>query len=126
MCSNDSQAIGALSGLQGLGYSVPDDLSLVGFDDIPMVQLTSPPLTTIRVGRRALGQVAVQLLLGRIRALDRPAIKATVGVTLIERASVGPPRAHGIIPNTRSPDSVRPQYRKTHPVGHREAVREEP
>jgi len=94
MCSNDSQAIGALRELQGLGYRVPDDYSLVGFDDIPMVQLTSPPLTTIRVGRRALGQVAVQLLLGRIRALDRPAIKAIVGVTLVERASVCPPRAH--------------------------------
>jgi LacI family transcriptional regulator len=94
MCSNDSQAIGALRELQGLGYRVPDDFSLVGFDDIPMAQLTSPPLTTVRVGRRALGQVAVQLLLGRIRALDRPAIKAIVGVTLVERASVGPPRVH--------------------------------
>jgi DNA-binding LacI/PurR family transcriptional regulator len=124
MCSNDSQAIGALRKLQGLGYRVPDDFSLVGFDDIPMVRLTSPPLTTICVGRRALGQVAVQLLLGRIRALDRPAIKAIVGVTLVERASVGPPRAHGIIPNTRSPDRVKSQHRKTHPVGHREAVRE--
>jgi LacI family transcriptional regulator len=96
MCSNDSQAIGALRKLQELGYRVPDDFSLVGFDDIPMVQLTSPSLTTIRVGRKALGQVAVQLLLERIRALDRPAIKAIVGVTLVERASVGPPRAHKV------------------------------
>jgi DNA-binding LacI/PurR family transcriptional regulator len=98
MCSNDSQAIGALRELQGLGYSVPADFSLVGFDDIPMVQLTSPPITTVRVGRSALGQVAVQLLLGRIRALDRPAIKAIVGVTLVERASVGAPRAHRFRP----------------------------
>jgi len=124
VCSNDSQAIGALRKLQELGYQVPEDFSIVGFDDINMVQLTSPPLTTVRVGRKGLGQVAVQLLLGRIKAPDRPATKAIVGVTLVERASVCPPRAHDIIPNTRSPDSVKSQYRESHPVGHLEAVRE--
>lgn len=124
VCSNDSQAVGALRKLRGLGYQVPDDFSIVGFDDINLAQLTSPPLTTIRVGRRALGQVAVQLLLGRISALDRPATKAIVGVTLVERASVGPPRAPGVIPNARSPDSAKSQNRKSHPVGHLDAVRE--
>jgi DNA-binding LacI/PurR family transcriptional regulator len=84
--------------LQELGYQVPDDFSLVGFDDINLVQFASPPLTTVRVGRRALGQVAVQLLLGRITAPERPATKAIVGVTLVERASVRPPRAHSISP----------------------------
>jgi len=98
VCSNDSQAIGALRKLRDLGYGVPDDFSIVGFDDIDMAKLTSPPLTTIRVGRSALGQIAVQLLLGRIRVPDRPATKTVVGVSLVERATVCPPRAHDIIP----------------------------
>jgi LacI family transcriptional regulator len=96
VCSNDLQAVGALRKLQELGYQVPTDFSVVGFDDINLAQLTSPPLTTIRVGRQALGQVATQLLLGRVSASDRPAVKAVVGVTLVERATVGAPRAPGI------------------------------
>jgi DNA-binding LacI/PurR family transcriptional regulator len=107
VCSNDSQAIGVSRKLGELGYRVPDDFSLVGFDDIHMARLTSPPLTTIRVDRRALGQVAIQLLLGRISAPERLATKAVIGVKLIERASVGPPRMYDIIPNTRSPDSAK-------------------
>jgi LacI family transcriptional regulator len=98
VCSNDLQATGVSRKLRELGYKVPDDFSLVGFDDINLAQLTSPPLTTIRVDRRALGQIGVQLLLGRINTPERLATKATVGVTLIERASVCPPRAHDIIP----------------------------
>jgi LacI family transcriptional regulator len=98
VCSNDSQATGVSRKLRELGYKVPDDFSLVGFDDINLTQLTSPPLTTIRVDRRALGQIGVQLLLGRINTPKRLATKAIVGVTLIERASVCPPRAHDIIP----------------------------
>ena len=98
VCSNDSQAIGALKKLQERGHKVPDDFSLVGFDDINLVQFTSPPLTTVRVDRQALGQLAMQLLLGRINAPDRPAIKTIVGVRLIERGSVCAPRRHDITP----------------------------
>jgi LacI family transcriptional regulator len=98
VCSNDSQATGVSRKLRELGYKVPDDFSLVGFDDTNLAQLTSPPLTTIRVDRRALGQIGVQLLLGRINTPKRLATKAIVGVTLVERASVCPPRAHDIIP----------------------------
>lgn len=98
VCSNDSQAIGALRKLQELGYKVPDDFSLVGFDDIQVAQFTSPPITTIRVDRQALGQLAAQLLLGRINAPDRSVIKTIVEVRLIERASACPPRTHSVTP----------------------------
>jgi LacI family transcriptional regulator len=108
VCSNDSQAIGVARKLRELGYIVPDDFSIVGFDDIRMAQLTSPPLTTVRVDRRALGQVAIQLLLGRIGTPERLATKAVIGVKLIERASVCPPRLFDIIPNDRIPDSAQP------------------
>jgi LacI family transcriptional regulator len=102
ICSNDMQTIGALKKLQELGYKVPDDFSLVGFDDINLAPLTSPPLTTVHVDRYALGRVAVQLLLGHINTPDRPAVKSIVGVTLVERASVCQPRAHNIT-------SIRPE-----------------
>jgi len=105
VCSNDQQAVGALRKLQELGYQVPADFSVVGFDDINLAQLTSPPLTTIRVGRQALGQVATQLLLGRVSASERPAVKAVVGVTLVERASVGAPRASAMPPSGGTPSS---------------------
>lgn len=96
VCSNDLQAIGVMRKLQELGYRVPDDFSLVGFDDIELAQVTSPPLTTIHADRLALGQVAMQLLLGRIDAPGRLPIKAIVDVRLVERASVCPPRTSAI------------------------------
>jgi LacI family transcriptional regulator len=86
--------------LQELGYKVPDDFSLVGFDDIQLAQVTSPSITTVRVDRQALGQLGAQLLLGRISAPDRPAIKTIVGVKLIERASACAPRTHNVVPPT--------------------------
>lgn len=97
VCSNDEQAVGALRTLRELGYSVPDDFSLVGFDNINMVQFTTPPITTICVDRIAMGQVAVQLLLDRIKFPDRPVVKVTIGVDLIEGASVRAPRTHKIV-----------------------------
>lgn len=49
---NDSIAIGAIKALKEVGYRVPDDISVIGFDDIPYSAITSPPLTTIRVSRQ--------------------------------------------------------------------------
>ncbi|NJN94276.1 MAG: LacI family transcriptional regulator [Anaerolineales bacterium] len=96
ICSNDEQAVGALRKLQELGYRVPDDFSLVGFDNINMVQFTSPPLTTVCVDRGTMGRIAVQLLLDRVKSPARPVIKVTIGVELVERGSVGSPRPHKI------------------------------
>ncbi|GAB4422741.1 MAG: LacI family DNA-binding transcriptional regulator [Anaerolineae bacterium] len=96
-CSNDEQAVGALKQLQELGLTVPGDLSLVGFDDTSMVKFTTPPITTINVDRFTMGQFAVQMLLDRIRFPERPVIKATIGVALIERDSVCAPRSHLLV-----------------------------
>jgi len=92
LCSNDMQAIGALRKLQQLGFQVPDDFSLIGFDDINLVEFTSPPITTIRVDREALGQTAAQLLLEKIENPGRSPLKIILGVELINRASVCNPR----------------------------------
>jgi LacI family transcriptional regulator len=91
LCSNDLLAVGVLKGLRALGRRVPEDVSLVGFDDIALAQHTLPPLTTIHVDRNGMGGSAVELLLSRLSAPDRAPTKVTVGVTLVERASVAPP-----------------------------------
>ena len=91
-CSNDLQAIAASKKIQELGYAVPADFSVTGFDDISMTEYASPPITTIRVDRIALGRLAVDMLFSRIKYPQRPPIGAVMGITFCERASVGPAR----------------------------------
>lgn len=69
-CYNDLVAVGALKACAELGRRVPGDLSVVGFDDIPLAALVTPPLTTCRVPRYELGVQAMRLLLNQIG--DRP------------------------------------------------------
>jgi LacI family transcriptional regulator len=66
-CYNDLIAVGALRACAELGKHVPDDVAIVGFDDIPLAALVTPPLTTCRVDRAALGAQAVDLLLRQIK-----------------------------------------------------------
>jgi LacI family transcriptional regulator len=65
-CYNDLVAVGALRACAGLGRQVPDDLALVGFDDIMLAALVTPPLTTCHVPRYELGVQAMRLLLNQI------------------------------------------------------------
>jgi LacI family transcriptional regulator len=65
-CYNDLVAIGALQACADLGRGVPDDIAIVGFDDIPLAALVSPALTTCLVPRYDLGSAAMQLLLDKI------------------------------------------------------------
>ena len=59
---NDQMALGILAGLTNLGISVPDDISVVGFDDVPMAAMVAPPLTTISLPTSDVGAVAVAML----------------------------------------------------------------
>ncbi len=59
---NDQMALGVIAGLTDLGLSVPDDLSVVGFDDVPMAAMVAPPLTTISLPTSDVGAVAVAML----------------------------------------------------------------
>lgn len=85
---NDIIAVSCVRALKEHGYTLPDDISIMGFDDIPVLYVTSPKLTTIHVPKEQLGQVAV-LLLHRIltEGVDY-GLKAKVGTTLVERDSV--------------------------------------
>ncbi len=62
MCSNDMTAIGVLHKLYRAGLKVPDDLSVIGFDDIHIAQVTIPPLTTIQMSCFELARAAVTAL----------------------------------------------------------------
>ena len=62
LCSNDLTAVGALQALLRAGIHVPKDVSVIGADDIPFASLTQPPLTTVRIPREKLGQLAFQVL----------------------------------------------------------------
>jgi DNA-binding LacI/PurR family transcriptional regulator len=65
-CFNDLVAIGALRALDELGVSVPDDVSVVGYDDIEMAAYLPTPLTTVHVPSREMGRRAAALLLGQL------------------------------------------------------------
>ncbi len=103
ICYNDLTAVGALRGARALGWNVPGDVSVVGFDDIELAPYVDPPLTTVRQDTTAMGAWAVSTLLALIGrhpaddAADVPAVTTQrIPVSLVERESTGPPRAdHG-------------------------------
>ncbi|MBP1965888.1 LacI family DNA-binding transcriptional regulator [Paenibacillus aceris] len=85
-CANDRLAISLIQHLTAKGYRVPDDVSVVGFDDIEAAQLVMPRLTTIQVQREQLGYEAVELLIRRIEKGGGPS-KISIYGELIERDS---------------------------------------
>jgi DNA-binding LacI/PurR family transcriptional regulator len=62
----DLMCLGALQALRDLGRRVPDDVAVVGFDDVPLVSCADPPLTTVRQPIRLLGEAMVRSLLHRM------------------------------------------------------------
>jgi len=88
----DVVALGIIRGARAAGLSVPRDLSLVGFDDIPNADVIAPPLSTVRQSAETFGVRGVQLLVGLLKGdLGEEAIEY-VDVELVERSSVAPPR----------------------------------
>jgi LacI family transcriptional regulator len=65
-CANDVQAIGALSECRDAGLSIPDEISIVGFDDMPIAQYITPRLTTVRVPAQEMGDSAAKRLIAAI------------------------------------------------------------
>lgn len=86
---NDSMAIGAIRAATRDGRRTPDDISIVGFDDIAWAQLNDPPLTTVQISKKQMGREAARRLLDLLSDPDAAPVEVTVGVRLIERASSG-------------------------------------
>ena len=89
VCSNDNAAIALITSLKELGYMVPKDIAVVGFDDIVLSSLIEPKLTTVRVEKDFMGRKAVDRLLWRIENKKDPEEKTILSVEVIERDSVG-------------------------------------
>lgn len=85
--SNDMMAIGAMRAVNELGLTIPDDISLIGFDNISLSAYTLPPLTTIEQPVDAMGAEAVEKLLYRIDHPDKNYQRDTLPVQLITRQS---------------------------------------
>lgn len=91
-CAADTVAFGLMSGLQAGGLRVPEDISVVGFDDIDMSEYYVPALTTIRQDRVRLGQTAAARLLDRLSGATIAPTEELLPVELVIRASTAPPR----------------------------------
>lgn len=87
-CDNDILCIGAAKALKEAHYAIPDDISMIGFDDIPSCQMLEPPLTTVRVPKQSLGVLAVDRLAQMIHETVRVNVKIEVETSLVERESV--------------------------------------
>jgi DNA-binding LacI/PurR family transcriptional regulator len=92
MCSNDMTAIGVLHKLYRAGLKVPDDLSVIGFDDIHIAQVTIPPLTTIQMSCFELGRAAVTALRAHVEEGGEPKRSYKIPTSLVVRESTGPPK----------------------------------
>ena len=83
-CANDVQAIGALSECRDAGLSVPSDISIVGFDDMPIAQYITPKLTTVRVPAQEMGDSAAKRLIAAIET-SAPVLPLELSTDLVIR-----------------------------------------
>ena len=92
---NDVMAIGAMAALRRTGRRVPEDVSVVGFDDIPPSSALVPALTTVAQPIAEMGQASVRLLLDRIARPEAAAARVELPTRLVERESCGAITANG-------------------------------
>jgi LacI family transcriptional regulator len=88
IASNDQMAIATLDVARELGLAVPDDLSLISFDNTPVVQFAQPPLTAIDQSIAATASTAVELIIASLKGEPLPETLTVVKSSLVERASV--------------------------------------
>lgn len=91
----DILAIGVVAGLQETGARVPDDISVMGFDDLDLCRYVRPTLTTIAQDLPAKAATAVAMLIAEIERDEAPPASATLEVRLVERGSTGPVASPG-------------------------------
>jgi DNA-binding LacI/PurR family transcriptional regulator len=89
--ANDQMALGVVRALHELGLRIPQDISVVGFDDIPEAAFFTPPLTTVRQNFNEVGRRALLTLLAQLDSGERSGTRETIAPELIVRASVARP-----------------------------------
>ncbi|MEU5725508.1 MULTISPECIES: LacI family DNA-binding transcriptional regulator [unclassified Micromonospora] len=85
--ANDSMALGVLRGLHEAGVRVPEDVSVVGFDDIPEAAFMTPPLTTVSQPFRDVGRRSIEILLSEIEGGEEPGASSLIPPELVVRNS---------------------------------------
>jgi LacI family transcriptional regulator len=91
--------------LRELGLRCPDDMSIVGHNDMPLMDLVSPALTTVRIGHRDMGREAADLLVQRMQDGDLPTRNVMLAPKLILRASTASPKEVGARRRRKAPKS---------------------
>ena len=92
-CSNDMMALGSYEALRTLGLRIPDDVSVVGYDDRELAQFLHPPLTTVLLPHYEMGATAVELLLEFVESPGRAPPQLKVECPLVVRQSAAAPRS---------------------------------
>lgn len=90
LCSNDVTALGAIREFHRCGLRVPDDVSVIGADDIPFAVLAQPPLTTVRIPRERLGVLAMEVLQEMMGSPAKRGKEFVLPTDLVVRESTGP------------------------------------
>lgn len=78
-----------LQAIRGAGLTVPSDLALVGFDDLPPATMVDPPLTTVRQPIQRAGMLAVEMLIGGLESEAEPPRRTVLPTELVIRSSCG-------------------------------------
>jgi DNA-binding LacI/PurR family transcriptional regulator len=92
VAANDMMALGLMQEFRAAGLKIPQDISIVGFDDIAFASLTDPPLTTVCLPRMELGRRAVEALIATIEHADRQGVEIHIPTYLVMRNTTAPAR----------------------------------
>ncbi len=95
--SNDVMAMGAMDAVRDRGLRVPEDVSVIGFDDIPQASMIRPTLTTINQPLEKMGRVATQMLLDLLHNPEKKAERIELPTQLVVRDSCSAPRVSGLV-----------------------------
>ncbi|GAA4751820.1 LacI family DNA-binding transcriptional regulator [Modestobacter marinus] len=95
VAANDQMALGAFEAVRRAGLRVPEDVSVVGFDDLPVAQWSSPPLTTVHQPLSEMGSLAARTVLRLVRGEHLETPRLELSTRLVVRESTAPPRAGG-------------------------------
>lgn len=87
-CFNDTMALGLMSRLQEKGIRIPEDISVIGYDNIELAEYFSPPLTTVHQPKRRVGKNAFEILLERIKDKDHEKRVFEMHPEIVERSTV--------------------------------------
>lgn len=112
--ANDMMALGVMQECRAAGFTIPGDVSIIGFDDIALASLTDPPLTTVSLSRQTLGRQAVSALIAMLGHSERQGVQIHITTSLVIRQSTGP-AATMTRARSRKPSSARSEARHAKP-----------